>query len=120
MKIYFWFFKDLIFYWDMDVFNIFNELWDVLSVFCIVFVFYEISIMDVFDVNSYKNYVDSIMVFLVLLNYLVFFGKNGNFLLMYLVGSIFYGIEIDVFLNYVDYYFLEVLKWKCDIEEGIY
>ena len=45
-------------------------------------------------------------------------GKNGNFLLMHSVGSIPHGTEIDVPLNYADYYFLEALKRKRDIEEG--
>ena len=44
--------------------------------------------------------------------------KNGNFLLMHSVGSIPHGTEIDVPLNYADYYFLEALKRKRDIEEG--
>lgn len=34
------------------------------------------------------------------------------------VGSIPHGTEIDVPLNYADYYFLEALKRKRDIEEG--
>ena len=45
-------------------------------------------------------------------------GKYGNFLLMHSVGSIPHGTEIDVPLNYADYYFLEALKRKRDIEEG--
>ncbi len=51
-------------------------------------------------------------------NYLTSLGKNGNFLLMHSVGSIPHGTEIDVPLNYADYYFLEALKRKRDIEEG--
>jgi hypothetical protein len=43
---------------------------------------------------------------------------NGNFILMHSVGSIPHGTEIDVPLNYADYYFLEALKRKRDIEEG--
>ena len=39
--------------------------------------------------------------------------KNGNFLLMHCVGSIPHNGEIDVPLNYADYYyFLEALKRK--------
>ena len=44
--------------------------------------------------------------------------KMVTFLLMHSVGSIPHGTEIDVPLNYADYYFLEALKRKRDIEEG--
>ena len=41
-------------------------------------------------------------------------GTNGNFILMHSVGSIPHGQEIDVPLNYADYYFLEGLMRKRD------
>jgi unsaturated chondroitin disaccharide hydrolase len=37
-------------------------------------------------------------------------GQNNNFLLMHCVGDFPYGLEIDVPLNYADYYFLEALQ----------
>ena len=43
-------------------------------------------------------------------------GTNGNFQLMHRVGSIPHNNEIDVPLNYADYYFLEALKRKKDLE----
>ena len=46
-------------------------------------------------------------------------GTNGNFLLMHSVGSIPHNSEIDVPLNYADYYYLEALKRKRDIEKGL-
>ena len=110
--------KDLIPYWDMDAPNIPNEPRDASSASCIASALYEISTMDVPDANSYKNYADSIMASLASPNYLASLGKNGNFLLMHSVGSIPHGTEIDVPLNYADYYFLEALKRKRDIEEG--
>ena len=45
-------------------------------------------------------------------------GKNHNFLLMHSVGSYPQGNEIDVPLNYADYYYLEALKRKKDIEQN--
>jgi hypothetical protein len=39
-------------------------------------------------------------------------GTNGNFILMHSVGSIPHGAEIDVPLNYADYYFLEGIMRK--------
>ena len=43
-------------------------------------------------------------------------GTNGNFILMHSVGSIPHGAEIDVPLNYTDYYFLEGIMRKRDLE----
>jgi hypothetical protein len=39
-------------------------------------------------------------------------GENGNFILKHSVGSIPHNTEIDVPLNYADYYFLEALSRK--------
>jgi hypothetical protein len=44
-------------------------------------------------------------------------GENGRFLLMHSVGSIPHNSEIDVPLNYADYYYLEALKRKIDLEK---
>jgi hypothetical protein len=44
-------------------------------------------------------------------------GENNNFLLMHSVGSIPHNSEIDVPLNYADYYFLEALVRKRDLEQ---
>ena len=44
-------------------------------------------------------------------------GTNGNFLLLHSVGSIPHGQEIDVPLNYADYYYLEALALKKEIEK---
>ena len=42
-------------------------------------------------------------------------GENKNFVLMHSVGSIPHNSEIDVPLNYADYYFIEALKRKKDL-----
>ena len=44
-------------------------------------------------------------------------GTNGNFILMHSVGSLPNGSEIDTPLNYADYYYLEALKRKIDLEK---
>ena len=44
-------------------------------------------------------------------------GENGRFLLMHSVGSIPHNSEIDVPLNYAEYYYLEALKRKIDLEK---
>ena len=44
-------------------------------------------------------------------------GTNGRFILKHSVGSIPHNSEIDVPLNYADYYYLEALKRKRDLEQ---
>jgi len=57
----------------------------------------------------YRGWADKIMKSLASPAYRAKLGENGNFLLMHSVGSIPHGAEIDVPLNYADYYFLEAL-----------
>ena len=45
-------------------------------------------------------------------------GTNSNFVLMHSVGSVPHGHETDVPINYADYYFIEALMRKRDIETG--
>ena len=111
--------EDLIPYWDMSAPNIPNEPRDVSTASCIASALYEISTMDVPDAAGYKMYADSIMVSLSSPAYRAALGTNGNFLLMHSVGSIPHNSEIDVPLNYADYYYLEALKRKRDIEKGL-
>lgn len=107
---------DLIPYWDMDAPKIPNEPRDASSASCIASALYEISTMDVDNAASYKAYADSILVSLGSPAYRAALGTNGNFILMHSVGSIPHNSEIDVPLNYADYYFIEALKRKRDIE----
>lgn len=107
---------DLVPYWDMDVPNIPDEPRDASSSAIIASALYEISTMDVDDQQLYKEYADKIMESLASRSYRAEPGTNGNFLLMHSVGSIPHNNEIDVPLNYADYYFLEALKRKRDIE----
>ena len=62
--------------------------------------------------NHYKETADKIMESLGSPAYRAKVGTNGNFILMHSVGSIPHGQEIDVPLNYADYYFLEGLMRK--------
>lgn len=57
--------------------------------------------------KGYKETADRIMESLASPAYRAEVGTNGNFILMHSVGSIPHGAEIDVPLNYADYYFLE-------------
>ena len=108
---------DFIFYWDMDAPNIPNDYRDASAAACIASALYEITTMGVSEQQTYKAYADRIMESLASPAYRAELGKNGNFLLMHCVGSIPHNGEIDVPLNYADYYFLEALKRKRDIEK---
>ena len=106
---------DRIPYWDMDAPNIPDEYRDASSASCIASSLYEISTMGVPDSECYTGYADSIMRVLSSVSYRAPLGTNGNFLLLHSVGSIPHKSEIDVPLNYADYYFLEALKRRKDI-----
>ncbi|MDR2918063.1 MAG: glycoside hydrolase family 88 protein [Tannerella sp.] len=108
--------EDLIPYWDMDAPEIPNELRDASAASCIASALYELSTMDVPDPAGYKAYADKIMTSLASPGYRAEAGTNGNFVLMHSVGSIPHNAEIDVPLNYADYYFLEAIKRKRDLE----
>jgi len=110
--------KDLIPYWDMDAPDIPNALRDASTASCMASALYEISTMDVKDAAGYKTYADRIMESLASPAYRAELGTNGNFLLKHSVGSIPHNAEVDKPLNYADYYFLEALKRKRDLENN--
>ena len=78
---------------------------------------YEMSTYDLPDAASYRAYADKIMESLASESYTAKLGENGRFILMHSVGSIPHNSEVDVPLNYADYYYLEALKRKTDIEK---
>ena len=104
---------DKIPYWDMDAPKIPDELRDASSAAIIASALYEISTMDVPDPELYAGYADGILVTLASPAYRAAPGTNGNFLLMHSVGSIPHNTDVDVPLNYADYYFLEALSRKA-------
>lgn len=108
--------EDLIPYWDMDAPKIPNEPRDASSAAIIASALYEMSTYNTPDAKSYKEYADKIMESLATDNYTAKLGENGRFILMHSVTSIPHGVEIDKPLNYADYYYLEALKRKVDIE----
>ena len=99
--------NDLIPYWDFDAPNIPNEPRDVSSAACIASALYEMN--NYLPDNGYTSLADRIIRSLSSPEYRAPLGKNGCFLLMHSVGSIPHNHEIDVPLNYADYYFLEAL-----------
>lgn len=108
--------KDLVPYWDYDAPNIPNEPRDASAAACVASALYE---MDGYcPGKNYKELADKMVESLASPAYKAKVGTNGNFILMHSVGSIPHGAEIDVPLNYADYYYEEALVRKRDIENG--
>ena len=100
-------------YWDMDAPNIPNEPRDVSSAAIIASALYELYTYT--HDESLRTYADHILQSLATPTYTAPLGKNGRFILMHSVGSIPHNSEIDVPLNYADYYYLEALVRKLKL-----
>jgi len=107
--------EDAVPYWDYNAPNIPNEKRDASSAAIMASALYELSTYS--KSEYYKGWADKIMQSLSSAEYLANLGENGNFILKHSVGSIPHGSEVDVPLNYADYYFLEALKRKRDLEK---
>lgn len=110
---------DRIPYWDMDAPDIPEEPRDASAAAIIASALYELYTADRPHAKEYKQYADSIMKSLAMAEYTATPGKNGLFVLKHSTGSIPHDNEIDVPLNYADYYYLEALKRKRDIERAL-
>lgn len=73
---------------------------------------YELSVFSDENSDSYRNYANEIMNSLKSDKYTAKVGENNYFILKHSVGSIPHNAEIDVPLNYADYYYIEALKRK--------
>lgn len=79
---------------------------------------YELSgFVDEEESETYLNWAERIMKSLMSIDYLAEIGTNENFLLKHSVGSIPHDVEVDVPLNYADYYFLEALYRKRNLNK---
>ncbi|MGL5786924.1 MAG: glycoside hydrolase family 88 protein [Bacteroidales bacterium] len=74
--------------------------------------------MSTYGKPQYKEVADKIMTNLGSPAYRAEVGTNNNFILMHSTGSIPHGQEVDVPLNYADYYFLEALVRKGNLENN--
>jgi rhamnogalacturonyl hydrolase YesR len=108
--------SDFIPYWDFDAPKIPNEPRDASAAAIIASALYEMAEYE--NGKYYKEWADKIMNSLASSAYRAELGENGNFILKHSVGSIPHGQEIDVPLNYADYYFLEALIRKRKIESS--
>lgn len=119
--------EDLVPYWDYDVKEFgkemgedylakYGEIRDVSSAAIVASALYELYWTTKDD--FYKQKADKMIESLSTPAYRAKVGENGGFILMHSVGSIPHGGNIDVPLNYADYYFLEALIRKGRIEKG--
>jgi rhamnogalacturonyl hydrolase YesR len=93
-------------YWDYNAPNIPNELRDVSAAAVTLSALIE---LEGYSDVSNKAFIDKLMVSLSSNAYNSNVGENNNFILKHSVGSIPHNNEIDVPLNYADYYYLEAL-----------
>ncbi|WP_418982942.1 glucuronyl hydrolase [Alistipes sp.] len=108
--------EDLVPYWDFDAPDIPDAPRDASTAAVVASAFYE---MYTYTGNElYKQKADRMIESLSSPAYRAAVGENGGFLLMHSVGSIPHGSNIDVPLNYADYYFLEALIRKGRVEAG--
>lgn len=107
--------EDGIPYWDFDAPDTPESYRDVSAAAILASALYEISRYS--DKQDYKAWADKIMQSLGSAGYRAPKGENGHFILMHSVGSLPHNSEVDVPLNYADYYFLEALKRKGELEK---
>jgi len=106
--------EDFVPFWDFDAPIIPNEPRDASAAAIISSALYELATFE--NPEYYKGWADKIMQSLARPAFRAKLGENGNFILMHSVGSLPHGAEIDVPLNYADYYFLEALGRKSRLE----
>lgn len=107
---------DMIPYWDYDAPGIPDEPRDASAAACTASALYELSTY--LPQRGYKELADKVLASLSTPAYRAEIGTNGSFLLMHSVGSIPHGHEIDVPINYADYYYLEALLRKSRLDAG--
>ena len=106
--------KDKIPYWDYEAAEIPYAPRDVAAASIMASALLELSTFDnVPNAAKYRSVGVQQLLSLSSPAYLAPAGKNGNFILMHAVGHLPGNIEIDVPLNYADYYYLEgLLRYK--------
>lgn len=105
-------------YWDFDAPNIPNEPYDASAAAIISSALFEL--YDFTDNDDYLSTAQNLLLSLQSPKFLAEVGQNGGFLLKHSTGSKPYKSEIDVPLNYADYYFLEsVIKSKKYADKSV-
>lgn len=108
--------KDKIPYWDYNAPGREETPRDVSAASITASALYELQkYVDVEKKEVYRSWADQIMQSLKSETYLAEIGTNQGFLLNHSVGSKPHKVEVDVPLNYADYYFLEALLRQGEI-----
>lgn len=109
--------KDLVPYWDFDAPNIPTEPRDASAASVIASALYELS---KYSTNGkyYFNMADQIIKSLTK-NYRSTIGENRGFILLHSTGSKPMNSEVDVPLNYADYYYLEALLRSKKVKKNM-
>lgn len=107
---------DLIPYWDYDAPAGEKTPRDASAAAITASAFLELSTF-VPDGGKYSDYAGAILKNLSGPSYLSAKGSNQGYVLMHSTGSLPHGSEIDVPLNYADYYYLEALKRYIDLKK---
>jgi unsaturated chondroitin disaccharide hydrolase len=107
--------KDLIPYWDFNAPGIPNEPRDASAAAVMASAFYELSLYST-QGKYYRTVADKIMASLSS-GYRSAIGENKGFLLLHSTGSKPMNSEVDVPLNYADYYYLEALLRSKKLDE---
>ncbi len=108
--------SDLVPYWDYNSPNQPDEPRDASSAAITASALYELYTYT--QNEEYRATADKIIESLSTEAYRAKDGENGGFILKHSVGSIPHGSNIDVPLNYADYYFLEALLRKQRVDNG--
>lgn len=109
--------NDFIPFWDFNVPGILNEPRDVSAAAIMASALFELSSFTDINKESYLNTANRIIDSLSSEEYFNAKGTNEGFLLKHSTGSKPSNSEVDVPLIYADYYYLEALKRKIEIEK---
>ena len=101
--------EDMVPYWDFNAPDIPNALLDASAASITASALIELSSFETAKSKIYLAAAEKILISLSSQAFLAQSGENGFFLLKHCVGSIPHNQELDVPLNYADYYFLEAL-----------
>ncbi len=102
--------EDKVSYWDFNDPTIPDAYRDVSAAAVTASALFELGTFDVPQKEVYLKVANTIIESLNSVKYRARTGTNGGFLLMHSVGNLAGNSEVDVPLNYADYYYLEALK----------
>lgn len=110
--------EDLVPYWDYDAPGIPNEPRDASAAALYASAFLELSTMLEGDLaQKYRDYAEKLIISLSSPAYLAEPGTNGGFILMHSTGAASKNSEIDVPINYADYYYMEALQRYLNMQK---